>query len=71
MQTNQIGHLAKKCFNIDLPLQVCDSTDGFYIGTVHPKDGPYSRESREYFPTRKAAEQALDSGQWSQLDFDL
>jgi hypothetical protein len=71
METHPTGHLAKKCFNVDLPLQVCASELGFYIGTVHPADGPYSRESNEYFPSREAAEHALDTGQWSQLDFDL
>jgi hypothetical protein len=72
MQTyQQLGLLAKKIFNIDLPLQVCESAAGFYIGTVHPQDGPYSRESQEYFPTRKGAEQALERGEWSQLEYDI
>ena len=71
METHPIGRLAKKCFNVDLPLQVCACAQGYYIGTVHPADGPYSRESNEYFPSRAAAEEALDTGQWSQLDFDL
>lgn len=49
MSPQKIGHLAKQCFNVALPLQVCRSEAGYYIGTVHPKDGPYSRESEEYF----------------------
>lgn len=68
--TKQIGHLAKTLFNVELPLQVCESQTGFFIGTMHPKDGPYSRESVEYYPTREQAEQALETGDWNQLIYD-
>jgi hypothetical protein len=66
----QSGYLAKQVFNLDLPVQVCHSAAGFYIGTMHPDDGPFSRESNEYFPTKQLAEEALASGNWSQLEFD-
>jgi hypothetical protein len=71
MSPEKIGHLAKQCFNVALPLQVCRSEAGYYIGTVHPKDGPYSRESEEYFPTLEAAEAALESGNWTQLEYEI
>ena len=71
MSPQKIGHLAKQCFNVALPLQVCRSETGYYIGTVHPQDGPYSRESEGYFPTLEAAEAALESGAWTQLEYEL
>jgi hypothetical protein len=71
MSPQKIGHLAKQCFNVGLPLQVCRSEAGYYIGTVHPKDGPYSRESEEYFQTIEAAESALESGNWTQLEYEI
>ena len=71
MSPEKIGHLAKLCFNVALPLQVCRSETGYYIGTVHPQDGPYSRESEGYFPTLEAAEAALESGNWTQLEYEI
>ena len=49
-----------------LPLQVCESAAGFYIGALTTDGEPVSRESREYFPTRQLAEKALKSGNWTQ-----
>jgi len=60
------GHLAAQ-FGYQLPIQVLQSAAGFYIGTVSD-DGPVSRESAEYFPTRPAAEAAITSGDWTQRD---
>ena len=71
MSPQKIGHLAQHCVNVALPLQVCRSAAGYYIGTVHPKDGPYSRESEEYFQTLEAAESALESGNWTQLEYEI
>ncbi len=71
MSPEKIGHLAKLCFNVALPLQVCQGAAGYFIGTVHPQDGPYSRESEEYFPTLEAAETALESGNWTQLEYEI
>jgi hypothetical protein len=47
-----------------LAVEVLPSAAGFYLGTL--RDGaPYSRESEEYWRTRKAAEAALETGQWT------
>jgi hypothetical protein len=47
-----------------LPLEICQSCAGFYIGTCD-EDGPVSRESAEYFPSREAAAAAFDAGDWT------
>jgi len=60
------GVLALHWCSVELPLQVLQSHAGFYIGTFSDEDGPISRESEEYFPTRQAAEAALASGTWTQ-----
>jgi hypothetical protein len=60
-----IGLLAKKHCGVELPLDVCRSNAGFYIGTFGD-DGPCSRESVQYWPTREAAQQALATGTWTQ-----
>lgn len=48
-----------------LPLQVCFSRAGYYLGT-QDELGPVSRESIEYWPTRTAADEALSTGHWTQ-----
>jgi hypothetical protein len=58
------GHLAKAFGGVDLPLYVLPSSAGFYLGTFD--EGPYSRESVEYFPSWDAAEDALKNGTWTQ-----
>jgi hypothetical protein len=63
-----IGFLAKKFEGIELPLLVLESAAGFYIGTFDQKEGPITRESVEYFPTREAAENALIFRDWTQRD---
>ncbi len=61
----EYGYLAQTYGNVKLALQVLDSPVGFYLGTL--EDGlPYSRESVEYWPTREAAQAALDAGIWTQ-----
>lgn len=49
-------------------LQVLRSNAGWYIGTIYTdKDGfqePGSRDS-EYFPTKEAAEKALNTGEFT------
>jgi len=47
----------------DLPVKVCQSAAGFYVGFFCPHCGPYSRESG-YFFVREAADQALTSGNY-------
>lgn len=61
----QLGKLAK-AWSVDLPVQVLESAVGFYLGTLHPVQGPFSRESSEYWPTRSLAESALETGDWTQ-----
>nr|WP_286197759.1 hypothetical protein [Variovorax boronicumulans] len=60
------GVLATTCGRSDLELQVLQSAAGFYIGTFCREDGPFTRESVEYFPTRLSADAALSSGLWTQ-----
>ena len=43
-----------------IPLKVCMSGAGYYLGSWCDNCGPYSRESG-YFPTRELAEKALDT----------
>lgn len=61
------GKLALEYGNNLLPLRVLQSAAGFYLGTMGP-EGPYSRESMEYFPTREIADAALASGDWTQRE---
>lgn len=49
-------------------LQVLESQAGFYIGTYDSSEGPVSRDSVEYWPTRQLAEQALETGNWTRRD---
>lgn len=49
-------------------LQVLESQAGFYIGTYDPAEGPVSRDSMEYWPTRQLAEQVLETGNWTRRD---
>lgn len=52
-----------KCCGKVLQFKVLCSGAGFYIGTFCDNHGPYSRESG-YYPTREAAQAALDSGEY-------
>jgi hypothetical protein len=63
----RVGQLALEVCRVRLPLQVCQSQAGFYIGTWD-EFGPYSRESVEYFKTRKKADEAFATGNWTQRD---
>lgn len=49
-----------------LPLQVCRSAAGFFIGTLTAEGEPCSRESREYWRDRVKAEAALKNSAWTQ-----
>ena len=64
-RADSIGHLALVHVGKRLPLQVCHSAAGHYIGTAD-EDGPVSRESVEYFRSQHAADQALATGRWQQ-----
>lgn len=52
-----------------LPLQVCKSAAGYYLGTLDGFGYPYSRESAEYWPTEAQAAKALNGElDWTQRD---
>lgn len=61
----QFGMLAL-IYGHRLPLQVCQSRAGFYLGTVTEEGLPNSRESAEYWPQRPQAEAALTQGRFTQ-----
>jgi hypothetical protein len=68
-QNDEIGWLAKRFGDQELPLQVCRAASGiYYIGTLTSEGEPYSCESVQYWPTREGAEKALRSGKpsWTQ-----
>lgn len=51
----------------DLPVQVCMSAAGYYIGQLEPCGAPFSRLSDCYYKTRQEAEKALEQG-WPDRD---
>lgn len=63
----KFGQMAKEFGGKRLELKVLHSNAGYYLGTWD-EDGPYSRESQEYWPTEEAAQSALLSGDWTQRD---
>ena len=63
----KFGVLARSYLNKRLELQVLESAGGWYIGTADD-EGPCSRESNEYFPSRAAADDALVNGGWTQKE---
>lgn len=65
MNTTSFGYLAALSNGPKLPLRVLKSCTGFYIGT-RTDDGPYSRESVEYWATESQAELALVENSWTQ-----
>ena len=62
---DQKGVLASR-FGHELPVRVLSSNAGYYIGTFSESHGVVSRESVEYFPTQRAAEEAFRQGKWTQ-----
>lgn len=59
-----IGKLAASC-GFQLQVGVMRSAAGFYLGTT--EEGiPFTRESNEYWPSEKAAANALKDGTWTQ-----
>lgn len=62
---DQKGVLASR-FGYDLPVRVLSSNAGYYIGTFSETHGVVSRESKEYYPTQRAAEEAFRKGKWTQ-----
>ena len=62
----RFGQLAKES-GYSLPVQVLESSAGFYLGTAD-EEGPVSRESSEYFASLREAQAAMQSGDWTQRD---
>jgi hypothetical protein len=62
----QFGLLAAEFGGRRLPLQVCRSAAGFYLGTREENGELFTRESKESWPTRQEAERALMSRDWTQ-----
>lgn len=60
------GMLARYFCKADIPLQVCKSHAGFYIGTKDENGMPFTRESLQYWETHAVAQDALDTGMWTQ-----
>jgi hypothetical protein len=48
----------------ELPVQVCESGAGYYIGRWCDTCGPFERLSQRYWPSQQEAQAALDSGLW-------
>jgi hypothetical protein len=48
-----------------LPLEVKKSRAGYYLGTSN-EEGPFTRESVEYWPKAEQATKALTLGLWTQ-----
>jgi len=59
------GRLARE-FGYKLPLQVCKSAAGYYIGTIDTETGPVSRESEEYWSTKEEADKAMQENTFTQ-----
>ncbi|EGT5729746.1 hypothetical protein AGJ33_20135 [Cronobacter dublinensis subsp. dublinensis] len=64
------GKLAAE-FGFEVPVTVCKSGGGYYIGTFlsDPSadfSGPLSRESEEYYDTETEAQNALNDNTWTQ-----
>ena len=62
---SSIGQLAIKYSGLSLPIQVCESGAGFYVGTQNDT-GPVSRESAEYFSNEEEAINAIKYHSWTQ-----
>ena len=63
--TKPIAFLAAQA-GYNLSPAVLKSQAGYYIGTFDFNAGPVSRESVRYWPTKQAAQAALDTGVWAQ-----
>ena len=61
-----LSYLSMKWCQDALPLEVLRSGAGCYIGSMHPTEGPSSRDSVRYWGSRTEAEAALSFGTWIQ-----
>lgn len=55
----------------ELPIKVCMSGAGYYIGQVCEYCGPIDRLSRDYFRTEKEAQGHLDKDDYVRRDTDF
>lgn len=62
------GLIAEEFGGRKLPLRVLQSAAGFYIGTWDDEDGPFSRESAEYYSNKEDASAALNSNTFTQRE---
>jgi hypothetical protein len=53
---------------IKLPIKVCMSGAGYYIGQYCGSCGPINRLSLNYFPTAESAQRELDSNEYFKRD---
>lgn len=51
-----------------LPLKVCHSAAGYYIGWFCPNCGPYGRDSVEYYRTHEVATRAMTTETYTRRD---
>lgn len=63
--SEKFGQLASSA-GYELPLIVCKSRAGYYIGTLDADGLPFSRESLEYWDKPDKAETAFALGLWTQ-----
>ena len=54
----------------NMPVKVCMSGAGFYIGQWCNNCGPWNRLSYDYYPTQEAAQTLLDNDTWKRRDTD-
>lgn len=62
--------IAKVCpdCNRDMPVKVCMSGAGYYIGQSCNMCGPFNRLSYDYYRTREEAQKLLETGKWKPRD---
>lgn len=72
LSSDAFGEVAYAVIGQKLPLQVCRSAAGFYIGTLSSDSSyPMSRESVEYYRTFDEADSALLNGTWTQKSITM
>lgn len=62
--TIQYGALSEACGE-KRPLEILKSAASYYLGT-QTKRGPWTRESVQYWPSKEKAQNAWDTGNWTQ-----
>lgn len=66
MSVKEVGYLAFTYGPGFMPIQVCKSAAGYYIGTMYHDGTPNSRESQEYWKEKEEAEMAMKDRNWTQ-----